>query len=48
MGRMAGVAGGSLAPRLQAVAAHIAFVAECHIHVSWGPQEGGGHLWEGS
>ncbi|XP_052635457.1 LOW QUALITY PROTEIN: aldehyde dehydrogenase family 16 member A1 [Harpia harpyja] len=32
LGRMAGVAGGSLAPRLQAVAAHIAFVAECHIH----------------
>ncbi|XP_074875384.1 fms-related tyrosine kinase 3 ligand [Buteo buteo] len=32
LGRMAGVAGGSLAPRLQAVAAHIAFVAECRIH----------------
>ncbi|XP_074710928.1 fms-related tyrosine kinase 3 ligand isoform X2 [Strix uralensis] len=29
---MVGVAGGALAPRLRAVAAHIAFVAECHIH----------------
>ncbi|KAM6188305.1 fms-related tyrosine kinase 3 ligand isoform 2-T2 [Sarcoramphus papa] len=32
LGRMVGVAGEALAPRLQAVAAHIAFVAECHIH----------------
>ncbi|XP_075345554.1 fms-related tyrosine kinase 3 ligand isoform X2 [Mycteria americana] len=32
LGRMAGVAGGALALQLQAVAAHIAFVAECHIH----------------
>ncbi|XP_074786154.1 fms-related tyrosine kinase 3 ligand [Athene noctua] len=29
---MVGAAGGALAPRLRAVAAHIAFVAECHIH----------------
>ncbi|XP_074995175.1 aldehyde dehydrogenase family 16 member A1-like [Calonectris borealis] len=32
LGRMVGAAGGALAPRLRAIAAHIAFVAECHIH----------------
>ncbi|XP_074936429.1 LOW QUALITY PROTEIN: fms-related tyrosine kinase 3 ligand [Phalacrocorax aristotelis] len=30
--RMAGVAGVALAPQLQAVATHITFVTECHIH----------------
>ncbi|KAM6032505.1 fms-related tyrosine kinase 3 ligand [Theristicus caerulescens] len=32
LGRMAGVAGRALAPQLQAVAAQIDFVAECHIY----------------
>ncbi|GAB0202129.1 fms-related tyrosine kinase 3 ligand [Grus japonensis] len=32
LARLVGVAGGALAPQLQAIAAHIAFVAECHIH----------------
>ncbi|XP_068280741.1 aldehyde dehydrogenase family 16 member A1 [Nyctibius grandis] len=32
LGRMAGAAGAALAPRLRAVAAHVAFVAECRIH----------------
>ncbi|XP_053908261.1 LOW QUALITY PROTEIN: aldehyde dehydrogenase family 16 member A1 [Cuculus canorus] len=32
LGRMAGAAGGALAPQIRALAAHLAFVAECGIH----------------